>query len=178
MTKQTWLERNGATRGKLALVGILAVMLVTVMWHNFAGSEPPANAKNTRPTTPQREAKAAVKPSASLKPAPTKPEQVAKTPRVWPKHSLEKVARHDPLTKPMWYLVAQAAETGSPDASLARSAQVLEELKKESTKIVVISGGERIATIGELSLRVGDTIEGFQVTEITTDGIVLTEIGR
>ena len=43
---------------------------------------------------------------------------------------------------------------------------------------MVISGEDRIATIGELSFRVGDTIEGFQVTEITTDGIVLTELGR
>jgi hypothetical protein len=176
MTEQTWLERNGATPGKLAAVGTLAVALVAVMWHNFAGSEPPVDAKITHPSTRQTEE--AAKPSAPAKPAPVKTELAARVPKIWPKYSLATVTKHDPLAKPMWYLMAQASETGTAGASLARSAQVLEELRKQPTKIVVISGDDRIATIGELSFRVGDTIEGFQVTEITTDGIVLTELGR
>jgi hypothetical protein len=175
MTEQTWLERNGATPGKLAAVGTLAVALVAVMWHNFAASATTAETDKTPPTTHPTEAAAQAR--ATPRPVQKKSEP-ATTRRVWPKYSLEKVIKHDPLAKPMWYLMAQAAEEGTAGASLARSAQVLEELKKQPTKIVVISGDERIATIGELSFRVGDTIEGFQVTEITTDGIVLTETSR
>ena len=110
MTEQTWLERNGATPGKLAAVGTLAVVLVAVVWHNFAGSEPPAQAPKTRPTTPQAEV--AAKQPATTKPAQAKPELTAQVRKVWPKYSLDKVTKHDPLAKPMWYLMAQAAEDG------------------------------------------------------------------
>jgi type IV secretory pathway VirB10-like protein len=175
MTEQSWLERHGATPSKLAVVGILAVVLVAVVWHNIRATTAPAEARETRPKTP---AVQAVAKRESKQPAPSKRERAADVPRIWPKFTLEKVTKYDPLAKPMWYLMAHASESGSQGASLARSAQVLEELKKQPTKIVVISGDERIATIGELSFRVGDTIEGFQVTEITTEGIVLTEIGR
>jgi hypothetical protein len=176
MTEQTWLERNGATPGKLAVIGTLAVMLIAVIWHNVAASQSPAESQTSRPSTPQPIVAAAT--PMSTKPIPAATDVVTTPHKVWPKYSLEKVTKYDPLAKPMWFLMAQAAEEGTAGASLARSAQVLEELKKQPTKIVVISGNERIATIGELSFRVGDTIEGFQVTEITTDGIVLTELGR
>jgi hypothetical protein len=173
MTEQTWLERNGATPGKLAMVGTLAVVLATVMVRNFTASESPVATTKAPPTTTARA-------KTPAKPKPSQPTTARHQPtrKVWPKYSLEQVTRHDPLAKPMWFLMAQADAEGTAGASLARSAQVLEELKKQPTKIVVISADERSATIGELSFRVGDTIEGFQVTEITTDGIVLTELGR
>ena len=63
---------------------------------------------------------------------------------------------------------------GQPERCSPVPLKVLEELKKQHSKIIVISHEDRIATIGELSFRVGDMIEGFQVTAITTDGIVLT----
>jgi hypothetical protein len=172
MTEQTWLERNGATPGKLAAAGTLAVVLLAIVWRNVTASGAPPEAEQTRPV------EVAAKTPTPTRQSPTIAESTATTRKVWPKYSLEKVTKHDPLAKPMWYLMAQAAEEGTAGVSLARSAQVLEELKKQPTKIVVISGDERIATIGELSFRVGDTIEGFQVTEITTDGIVLTELSR
>jgi hypothetical protein len=176
MTEQTWLERNGATPGKLAAVGTLVVVLVAVMWHNFTGAQSPAETERPRPTSHPTTTTA--KTPARVESSSVKLDPMKMTRKVWPPYSLEKVTKYDPLAKPMWYLMAQAAEEGTVGASLARSAQVLEELKNQPTKIVVISGDERIATIGELSFRVGDTIEGFQVTEITTDGIVLTELGR
>jgi hypothetical protein len=55
---------------------------------------------------------------------------------------------------------------------------VLEELKNQPAKMIMITSDDRVATIGEQSFRVGDTIEGFQVTAITTEGIELTEINR
>ena len=84
MTEQTWLERNGATPGKLAAVGTLAVVLVAVVWHNFAGSEPPAQTPKTRPTTPQTEV--AAKQPATTQPAQEKPELTAQVRKVWPKY--------------------------------------------------------------------------------------------
>lgn len=174
MTVQNWLERNGATPGKLAVVSVLALVLVAVVWRNIAGSSP-AGPNEASSTTPPL---AAVAKKVPAEPTAADSQRRPVVPKVWPKYNLDTVVKFDPLAKPTWYVAAHAAESGTAGASLARSAQVLEELKKQQTKIIVISGDERIATIGELSLRVGDTIEGFRVTEITTDGIVLTEYGR
>lgn len=174
MTVRNWLERNGATPGKLAVVGVLALVLVVVVWSNITGSSP-AGVTETSSTTPPRAVIAEKVPTEAVA-ADSSPRPVV--PKVWPKYNLDTVVKFDPLAKPTWYLAAHAAESGTAESSQARSAQVLEQLKKQQTKIVVISGDERIATIGELNLRVGDTIEGFRVTEITTDGIVLTEYGR
>jgi hypothetical protein len=171
MTEPNWLARSGATPGKLAAVGALGVVLVIVLWSNLAPSRPTAARKPRQSTSP---AKAEKQPAPAVAAQPPKLEK--KVPRNWPKLSLDDVVKHDPFAMPMWYLTARADEQGTGVSAIARSAQVLEELKKEQTRIVVISGEERIATIGELSFRVGDMIEGFQVTAITTDGVVLTEV--
>jgi hypothetical protein len=171
MTEPNWLARSGATPGKLAAVGVLGVMFVAVLWHNLAPSRPTA-AEKPRPIASS--AKAEKQPAQAV--AVQQPKLEKKVPRKWPKLSLDDVVKHDPFAMPMWYLTARAEEEGTGASALARSAQVLEELKKQQTRIVVISGEERIATIGDLSFRVGDMIEGFQVTAITTDGVVLTEV--
>lgn len=167
MTEPNWLARSGATPRKLAMVGVLTLALIAVIWHNAAGSAEPVAEQAVQAPTPQAKVEAAPAP----KPVVTIPV------RKWPEISLDKAVKNDPFAMPSWYLMAQAEE-GSAGASLARSAQVLEELKKKQTKIVVISHEDRIATIGDQSFRVGDMIEGFQVTEITTEGIVLTETNR
>ena len=167
MTEPNWLARSGATPRKLAMVGLLTLALIAVIWHNASGFARPVAKKARQAPIPQAKVEAASTP----KPIVTIPV------RKWPKISLDKAVKNDPFAMPSWYLMAQAEE-GTVGASLARSAQVLEELKKQQTKIIVISNEDRIATIGEQSFRVGDMIEGFQVTEITTDGIVLTETRR
>jgi hypothetical protein len=167
MTEPNWLARSGATPRKLATVGVLTLVLIAVVWHNAPESAEPV--AEQAPQAPPLEAKIEAAPA----PKPT----LTILARKWPEISLDKAVRNDPFAMPSWYLMAQAEE-GTAGASLARSAQVLEELKKQQTKIIVISNEDRIATIGDQSFRVGDMIEGFQVTEITTDGIVLTEINR
>jgi hypothetical protein len=168
MTEPNWLARSGATPRKLAMVGGLTVALAAVIWHNATGSAEPV-AKPTRQEQP---------PQAEVANSQTPKPSTEKAPRHWPKLTIEGVVKDDPFAMPMWYLVAQADDAGSAGALLARSAKVLEELKKQQSKIIVISNEDRIATIGEQSFRVGDTIEGFQVTAITSEGIVLTELNR
>jgi hypothetical protein len=176
MTERNWLARNGATPAKLATVGVLAGVLGFVIWNQVSSGVQPAVANKTRqPTAPQTQV---VAQPASTSTAVATQHQAAAETRHWPKLKLEKIVKNDPFARPMWYLMAQAEESGSQAGSLVRSAQVLEELKKQQTKIVVISGEDRVATIGEQSFRVGDTIEGFEISEITRTGIVLTETAR
>ncbi len=167
MTEPNWLARSGATPRKLAIVGVLTLALIAVIWHNAVGSAKPVAKKVIQTPASQAKVEKAALPNPIVNIAARK----------WPKISLGKAVRNDPFGMPVWYLMAQAEE-GTAGASLARSAQVLEELKKQQTKIIVISNGDRIATIGEQSFRVGDMIEGFQISEITKSGIVLTETAR
>ena len=174
MTERNWLERNGATPGKLATVAVLAGVLGFVVWNQVSGGTKPTAAKKTRQPTPPTQGVA----KAAALPAPEVRKQVDAEARHWPKLKLENFVNNDPFAMPMWYLMAQAEDTDSKAGSLVRSAQVLEELKKQQTKIVVITDKQRVATIGDQSFRVGDTIEGFLISEITRNGIVLTEPAR
>jgi hypothetical protein len=176
MTERNWLERNGATPAKLASVAVLAGVLGLVLWSQLAGDAPIAAKKTRQTTAPQAksgETKPAMK-TVSVEPVQTQPAK----PRTWPKLKLDDIAKTDPFAMPIWYLMAKADESDGQAGSLVRSAQVLEELKKQQTKIVVITDDERVATIGDQSFRVGDTIEGFEISEITRNGIVLTETAR
>ncbi|MDZ4659264.1 MAG: hypothetical protein SH868_16955 [Bythopirellula sp.] len=176
MTERNWLERHGATPSKLATVGILAAVLGFVIWNQVSSGAKPAVAKKSpERTAPQTQG--VVQAASASAPVTMQGQTPAET-RQWPKLKLEKVVKNDPFAMPMWYLMAQAEDTGSKAGSLVRSAQVLEELKKQQTKIVVITEEDRVATIGEQSFRVGDMIEGFQISEITRSGIVLTETAR
>lgn len=173
MTERTWWVKAGVTPAKLAMVCVLAVVLVAVLWSQLGGGAQDIAKK------PRREKST---PTKVEQPQPAKPvvssTVVSEKERVWPKFELDSITKTDPFAMPMWYLIAHAEDEASAAGSLVRSAQVLEELRKLQTKIVVITGEDRVATIGDQSLRVGDTIEGFEVSKITKDGIVLTEPAR
>jgi hypothetical protein len=172
MTERNWLEKAGASPAKLAMVGVLALALTAVIWHNVSGTAQPIE---MRPETapPTEVVKEAVKPAAT-----NDKQVVQQIHRDWPEIALANVVKHDPFAMPIWYLAAQADDNAAAGGLLARSAQVIEELKKVQSRIVVITAEDRMAMLGDLSLREGDTIEGFQVTKITTEEIVLTELPR
>lgn len=173
MTQRNWLEKAGASPAKLAMVGVLALALGAVIWHNVSGTAQPMEAR-PETTPPTQVAKEEVKPA----PANSNKQLVEKLRREWPEIALNNVVKHDPFAMPIWYLAAQADDDATAGGMLARSAKVIEELKNVQSRIVVISDEDRMAMLGDLSLREGDTIEGFQVTKITTEEIVLTELPR
>lgn len=169
MSERTWMQKSGATPGKLALVGCLAVGLVFVLWNQESDE---TVAQQNSPQTPPPELVAA--PKQSLVPKAIVTEQVL---REWPQIPLKSVMKNDPFAKPAWYLATLTDASQSGDESALLAEKQLEKLRKEQTKIVVISNGERVATIGEESYRVGDIVAGFEITEINMDGVVLTETG-
>jgi hypothetical protein len=173
---------------------VLAIVLGTVVVRQLPDS-------STAPTlareqTPSSRSASSRRPSANPLSAPqntsptndseqssdaTQEKQIAKS---WPKLSLDKILAHDPLAAPDWLLAAKSdAPTVDDEGRLlaqsksrARNAEVLEQLREEGTKVVVISGGEKRAIIGDQTVRIGDLIEGFQITDITRQGVVLTEV--
>ena len=167
-------DRVGATRGKLALVGVLALVLVYVLVSNFSAMAGGGAA-------PQAAAEAA--PQAAS-PEPVKEDLVAPAPvganpfgefaedRDWPKVSLDKLIGFDPLAAPTWAAPAErtaTTETGESDT------QSLEELRSAASAIIIVADGHRIARIGSQDYHVGDFVGPYQITDISSAGIVLSE---
>jgi hypothetical protein len=187
------MKKIGATPGKLALIGVLAVVLVTVIASQLPNrststtvalnSSTPSRTEPTRQSvSDQRKTR-----SAGSKPSNTKvkssdaPEN--QSPHVWPKLSIDQIATYDPLVAPDWLIAARNAIPPKDKKSqqLAeterqkRNTAALKILREQGTKAVVISAGEKRALIGEQPVHIGDNIEGFQITDITKQGVVLTE---
>lgn len=180
MTIVTMRERIGASRGKLALVGLLAVVLVVVI----VAQLPSSNSDNlpTAPVSMMPEGEAAAE-SASA-PSSSEKTSVDQPPRKWPELSMNAIVAFDPLAAPSWYLAAtqveQSSENEPDDPTLASaeeraSSAALEALQQTGTTIVLITNGEKIAAIGEKRIRIGDRIAGYLVSDITDQGVILTK---
>ena len=180
MTIVTMRERIGASRGKLALVGLLAVVLVVVIVAQLPSSN--SDDLPTAPVSmmpePEAAAESASAPSSSEKTSLDKPS------RKWPELSMNAIIAFDPLAAPSWYLAAtqveQSNENEQDDPTLASAEEransvVLEALQQAGTTIVLTANGERIATIGEQQFRIGDRIAGYLVSDITDQAVILTK---
>lgn len=190
MSIDDWMKKTGATPGKLVLVGVLAAVLVAVLvvqYQQFA--TPQASAVGQR--TPKKRPARAPAASRSVEDSKEGAEAAQlETAARWPELQLEEVIAHDPFARPAWIKppprVAAESETtpneqlqqqlaqDQQEAKAAALAKALEKLRQQGTRIVVLSEGDKIARIGEQSVRIGDTIEGFRITDITTAGVVLS----
>jgi hypothetical protein len=172
----------GATPGKLALVGVLAVALVLVIVVQM-----PDDSNVAQTATASVGKKPELDKSSDDKTESDKgtelSEQTAndKLPRHWPELTMETITALDPLTAPPWYIAAAHIEPAKEQDNLSLAlaeeearAAALATLQQAGATIVLISNGERIATIGDQRIRIGDNIEGFQVSDITDQGVVLT----
>lgn len=88
---QSWLERNGATPGKLALMGVLALILGYVIISQLPGKKPAAISLRSAPpltgvTSPQ---------TNQADPVTTAPQRKA-----WPKLKVSQAVVHDPFAAP------------------------------------------------------------------------------
>lgn len=166
MNEPTWQQRLGATPGKLAVVAILAVMLGYVLLNQSR-----SDVNTIASSAPQT--KSPVKRSEkSDKTEHVKAKQDSVEKRSWPEMSVAQACRSDPFARPVWYL----STLEEPVEPVRGASQTIEALSKLGPKIIVIAGEERIATIGDQEYREGDTIEGLVISEITSDGIVFTEL--
>ena len=196
MSESNWMEKAGATRGKLALIAVLAVVLVGVVGFqvaNFRQSASPTQAATPTKTRASRRPLTSKSPGNSADTASAPQQQSdspAAAPKEWPRLTLEEIVAHDPLAPPPWYVtpVVHAVAVAEDDpadqeAALAEQAArrrhriaTLEQLREEGARVVVLTGADQVAAIGEQKVRIGDTIDGFQIIDITERGIVLAEI--
>lgn len=176
-----WMKRIGATPGKLALIGVLALVLGYVVISQLPGggsssaeSEPPS------PRVPRRAAKSTTSDS-------TRSSEAVAVREAWPQPDLEQAVATDPFAQPLWARTDQAAAgESSPQQSAAQVAQsaeaaksqALAKLRAEGAAVIVVLDGKPLALVGERQVRIGDRLEGFYVQDITESGIVLGSEGQ
>ncbi len=172
----------GATPGKLALVGVLAVVLLVVLVGQLSDSKSTPQLANRRtPLLNQSSRSAKLNPQLTIQSnSSTDFREQSSEPPTWPDLSLETIVAFDPFATPPW--LSSATTAGPTDDSQlseasrqAQKAEALKQLQEQGTTIVVIASDGKRATIGEQTVRIGDHIEGFVITDITKQGVVLSE---
>ncbi len=162
----------GATRGKLALAAVLAVVLAWVLASNFRGepveAAPEPSVMDAAAVSPQAPPDPAGAPSPSDAKASPFAEFAADND--WPEVSLERLVRFDPLKQPEWLAPPRAAD----EATARETEQTIQDLQQATNAIIFVSGGERVAHIGAHEYRVGDMVGEYRITDISSAGIVLS----
>ena len=171
MSKAASKKRAGASKGKLALVGVLCLVMAAVWGNALMGSGKPASvARQNRKPTP-RPIGATPQPAATTN--QTSNQQLAD----WPEMALASAVLNDPFAKPSWAIADEPTQTSTASGRRRTdsTAAVRETLAEQGASMIVIAGDKKIATIGELEVRIGDTVAGYEVVDITPNGVVLDE---
>jgi hypothetical protein len=192
MSKLSRSSTLGASRGKLILIAVLAVILVLVVAVQFGGK---SGAKETTESESADEASApepAAQPSAADDEAAPKRPQTVEISRPWPEWKLADVLEHDPFATPE--LLGRRDNRSDRNADLEREAEaaarreaiaqrraeqdrLAEQLQKEGVRALVGSSRNgRAAIVGSKTVRVGDVLGEFQVIAIEPDGVVLERL--
>lgn len=164
-------NKVGATPGKLAIVGVLSLVLVYVLFGDaiFGGSQ--SQAKLRPRSTNENELS---QPVAAQNATPGKPSEESIVHKDWPELEIETVVRFDPFGTKLPGDVERATLAATGESS-QKDNVTLQKIQEASEAIVIVSGGEKIARYGTMELRVGDQVGGYRVQDINNQGVVLTD---
>jgi len=181
----------GLTPTKAVLIGVLTIVLVGVLYWQFAGS----NSTVAAPVAAESRRRPAAAPAAKPTTATTAPKnnqseskpvvEVASIvdPKAWKSPPLADVVAYDPFALPATFPKPQAAnsKSGKGDGLVAAAqaddarkmaeavAQLemqLRELEQRGVQVIVRDRDQYAAMIGDRVVHVGDEIDGFTVTVI------------
>ena len=164
-----WLKRWGVTPAKLALIGVLAVVLVAVVvfqWPDTSASAPAVELN--RAATRDKAATSASPPQARAG-SPSAPTRAAV---VWPKLTLAEIVRHNPFQLPE-KMRPQPAKADNPQD--AQDQQILQTLTDPSSVVILMVGEEHVARVGATTFRPGDKIGHYRVAKIDATGVWLVD---
>jgi hypothetical protein len=169
----------GATPGKLALMGVLAIALIVVVTKNWPGKTESAeeapeepSLETTTTTEPTTAAPAPAPVATTSMAAPASPFGEFAADEHWPEPPLKEVTKYDPFATAAW---AIAAQTTSPAKNADKEKQIGELLAAKDV-LIFMTGETRVARIGNQEFRVGDTVGRFKISDITSQGVVLSEV--
>jgi hypothetical protein len=188
MADQKWQEKIGVTPGKLALVAVLAVVLVTVIYQQMPPADQVSSAEPTE-QVPNSESRSSAKNLARQALATSqdaRKKEAAEQEKEWPKIKLEHAIAFDPFSRPDALKPDQKKSqeddvTATNEELVKRQAvrrdreQALALVRQQGVQMVLYDQQERIAVVGDRVVRIGEELQGFRVVAIDDEGITLAE---
>ncbi|MBN1852761.1 MAG: hypothetical protein JW829_08550 [Pirellulales bacterium] len=195
MVDRSTANPYGATPGRLALIGVLAVVLVSAVYWNILREQPsqtvPKSAKDhvaSKDSSIRAGAPAIRRGTARAKPA-TNPQVRIRT-KSWPEVELANVVAYDPFAVPETFPQPEAIAPEEQHAAVSRDANqrelavkrqaaiaaqaaAIESIRSKGVQAILRSDDNFIAIVNGREIRIGDVIEGFTVVHISTEGIRL-----
>ncbi|QDS98950.1 hypothetical protein [Adhaeretor mobilis] len=163
-------SKIGATPGKLAVVGLLSIVLIFVV---FRGAGKNSAVRPRAALAASSLSEVVVNPQGS-KPSEERKADVALFKGDWPQIAIDNVVAFDPLGTVLPGDDERAALAGGQQEDTEGDA-TLAGIKESGSAIVLLSGGEKIARYGTLELRIGDKVGDYRVRDISSEGVVLSE---
>ena len=197
MDEQAWARQIGLTRGKAALVALLAVVLVSLIYIKYGpSSADDASALHSELPGRRSASRTASQPAAgsSASEAPTVADAGPSSSKPfdqpgWKVPELATVIAFDPFALPASFpqpaqlVSGTTAAEGTADPADAASAadqlaeaieqlrMELEQLQQRGVQVIVRGRDQYVAMIGDRTVHVGDEISGFTVTAIEQDHV-------
>jgi parvulin-like peptidyl-prolyl isomerase len=188
--------RWGLTPRKLAIVAALALVLTIVLFAQFSSPTTAGKGANNGDSDASSSRQPRARPPAPAQ-AAAPVESLARARRPWPQILRQEIEQHNPFRTPKRLASSGRSAGESPQtagqeqtqqtAARKQAADAAEQqrqrqdflgsLRKQGVTLIMESGGEKVAYIGPLCLRVGQEVKGFRVTEIGRDGVILEEAG-
>jgi hypothetical protein len=196
--QKTLAQQTGASPQKLALIGVLAVILLGVLYIQFrpsegeAPSESPRTARTER--APRRSSATATTGRDAAPDDGKSPEFLLETVdrRQWKAPALGEVVRYDPFALPAAFpqpvVATQLGSKGADGTVIAADASLdieseaeaiaelqtkLTELQQRGVRVIIQGKKHATAVIGDRTVHVGDDVDGFTVKAIQPDGVVV-----
>ncbi len=176
MTIKKKQNKAGVTRSQLALIGVLVAVLAIVIVVQLPDSQ--HGPSPVAASEPNGTSSSDLDVSIQTQEGRLKEEADKRAEREWPQFSTEQIVRLDPLSTPDWYKNILEVEVQRENSNIVAETEhdlQLDEMQDEGTGIVLITGSERIAKVGDTHVRVGDKIDGYEVSNITSQGVILTK---
>jgi hypothetical protein len=193
-SKPSAAKQSGITPAKLALIGVLGLVLIAVLYIQFGGSNevvPPVAAKpaaRTRPEAGRNSTREELEQPDGAQLLETN--HIANLDR-WQPPKLQTVIQHDPFALPASFpqpqqvagAEAALANLGDPvgdnaavaaellETKLEQSRAELEALRQLGVQVVIQQADGYVAMIGDRTIHVGDEINGFTVVAIDSEGV-------
>ena len=191
--KPTWAKQAGMTPGKLALIGVLAVVLGGVLYlqsgpiSQQASTSAPPPAMAAESTASPTDSNAAV--DVAIAPVDAAPSKKTGAVASWQLPDLASVVEYDPFALPASFpqpqnadeeaaLAQNAVQTqdasavqAALEAERTKSETELQGLRQQGVHVIIKRENKYVAIVGDTEVHVGDQIDGFTVIAIDADGV-------
>jgi hypothetical protein len=183
MTDNTMTARLRMNRKQALLVGVLASVLVGVLYTSYDGSAAPdaiaaATSSEARASTARRNAAT----SPTVVPGPR-----------WPKVALDQTLSHNPFAEPeakpesrsttSLATASTSAETAiremetettpAQDEQHRLTAATLAKLQNQKVSMILLTGKKTAAVIGGHLIHEGDLVDGVRIVSILPNGVLV-----